>query len=104
MNELIFVKWKWLITKSIDDLVVWGYFECSKDLYYQLTNSINKVMIMKITLWENSIELNCNINTDTKSYLQFIEDHWLVKLDIILPDILLSGYILKWEIKLIINK
>ena len=104
MNELIFVKWKWLITKSIDDLVVWGYFECTKELYYQLINCINKVMVMQITLEDNTIELNCNINTDTKSYLQFIEDHGLVKLDIILPHILLSGYILKWEIKLIINK
>ena len=47
-------------------------------------------MVMQITLEDNTIELNCNINTDTKSYLQFIEDHGLVKLDIILPDILLQ--------------
>lgn len=104
MNQLKFVKGKWLITKSVDDLVVWGYFECSKELYYKLMDNINKVMTMKITLDNNSIELNCSINTDTKSYLQFIEDHWLVKLDIIVPDILLSGYIIKWDINLFINK
>lgn len=103
MNDLIFVKWKGLITKNIEDLVVWWWFETSRQLYYELCNSINKVLTMQVELEWNTIELKCSINTDTKSYLQFIEDHWLVKLDIILPDILLLCYIIKWNINLIIK-
>lgn len=104
MNELIFIKGKGLITKSIDDFVVWGYFECSVPLYEQLHKQLNKVLTLQVELEWNMIELSCNINTDTKWYLQFIEDHWVVKLDIQIPDILLSGYILKGNIKLILWK
>lgn len=98
MENLNFVKWKWLITKSIDNLVIWAWFECSIETYYILCKSINKVMTLSIELDSNIIELNCSINTDTNNYLSFQWTHWLVKLDIIFPDVLLSGYILKWNI------
>ena len=100
-NELTFVKWKWLITKDIDDLVIWAWFECSVQLYEQLHKLIDKVLTMQVELDWNTIELKCSICRDTKSYLQFVDDHWLTKLDLIVPDILLAGYILKWNIKLL---
>ena len=100
-NELKFVKWKWLITKDIDDLVIWAWFECSIQLYEQLHKLIDKVLTMQVELDWNTIELKCSICRDTKSYLQFVDDHWLTKLDLIMPDILLAGYILKWNITLI---
>lgn len=102
-NELTFVKWKWLITKDIDDLVIWAWFECSIQLYEQLHKLIDKVLTMQVELDWNTIELKCSICRDTKSYLQFVDDHWLTKLDLIVPDILLAGYILKWNIKLLTN-
>lgn len=100
MNDLIFVKWKCLITKSVDDSVITAWFECTVPMYEQLHRVINKPLELSIELNWESIELKCNINTDTKNYLWFIDDHWIVKLDIVLPDILLTWYILKWNIKL----
>lgn len=102
-NELKFVKWKWLITKDIDDLVIWAWFECSIQLYEQLHKLIDKVLTMQVELDWNTIELKCSICRDTKSYLQFVDDHWLVRLDVIVQDILLSWYIIKWNITLITN-
>ena len=103
MNELTFIKWKGLITKSINDLVIWAWFECSVQLYEQLHKCIDKALTLSIEYNWTTIELNCNICRDTKTYLQFVEDHWIVRLDIIMKDILLSWFILKWNIKLIIN-
>ena len=101
--EIDFIKWKWLITKSINDLVIWAWFEIPVWLYETLHKYINQVLILKIELDWESIELNCNVCRDTKTYLQFVDDHWIVRLDIIFPNILLAWYILKWKIKLIIN-
>ena len=101
--EISFIKWKWLITKSINDLVIWAWFEIPVLLYETLHKYINHVLILKIELDWQSIELNCNVCRDTKTYLQFVDDHWIVRLDIIFPNILLAWYILKWKIKLIIN-
>ncbi len=100
--EIDFIKWKWLITKSITDLVIGAWFEIPIWLYETLHKYISQVLILKIELDWQSIELNCNICRDTKTYLQFVEDHWIVRLDIIMKDILLSWFILQWNIKLII--
>ena len=97
-----FIKWKGIITKSIDDLVISAYFEVSSEIYYRLCKSINKVLYLDIELNWNVCRFNANINTEPKNYLMFVEDHWVVKLDILIEDILLIWYIIKWNITLTI--
>lgn len=103
MNELNFIKWKGLITKSINDWVVWAWFECSVILYEKLHKYIDKALTLSIEYNWTTIELDCNICTDNSTYLQFVKDHGVVKLDIIMKDILLSWFIIAGNIKLIIN-
>lgn len=101
--DITFVKWKWLITKSIDDDVITGWFECWIDLYEKLHKALNKPLKLNIELDWLITELDCNICTDTRNYLSFVEDHWLVKLDIIIFNIWLIWLILKWNLKLKID-
>jgi len=97
-QEIQFIKWKNLSTKSIDDLVVSAFFEINTAMYEIIHKHINKVLLLEIELKWNKIELNCNINTDTKWYISYSDDHWVLRLDIVLPDELLVWYILKWNI------
>jgi hypothetical protein len=94
--DIVFIKWKNLITKSVDDLVLTWWFECWIDLYNQLHLQLNKPLklIMQTDDWLVQ-EFNANINTDTKNYIWFVEDHWVFKLDILFPDILLTGFLFK---------
>lgn len=102
--EIEFIKWKNLITKSVDDLTLTGWFSCWIDLYSKLHLQLNKALTIKLEAdnWE-SIELKCNINTETKNYIWFVEDHWVFKLDILFPDILLSGYLFTSKLKINID-
>lgn len=102
MNKIKFVKWKWITTKSIEDLVVTCYFECSKELYFKLCSNKDSIMNIELTYEWTTINLDCNLCTDTKWYLQFVEDHWLIKLDIYITNPLLIWYILCSDI--ILNK
>jgi hypothetical protein len=104
MNDLNFVKGKWLITKNIDVFVISCWFECWVPLFEELLKCIDKSMKLSIDFWWTIVELDCNISKDTSNYLSFQWDHWLVKLDVILPDKLLLGYIVIWKINLIFNK
>jgi hypothetical protein len=97
-EEIRFVKWKGLITKSIDDCIVWWHFEISTKLYEMIHKYVEKNLEIEIELNWNSILLDASINTDTKNYLSYQWDHWLVKLDILIKDILLAWYILKGNI------
>ena len=105
MYELAFVKGKWLITKDIDLLRLSAWFECSMQLYKILHELVDKILILKVELDWNAIELKCFIGRDLKwnTCISFINDHWLFKLDIMIHDILLSWYIIKWNITLITN-
>ena len=102
-HEITFVKWKWLITKSIDDLVVWWWFECSVQLYEILHKQIWKIMKLSMEYQWQKVEVDCTLCTDTKTYLQFVDDHWFFRLDIIIKDLLLSWYLLKSKLTLIVN-
>jgi hypothetical protein len=104
MYEINFIKWKWLITKSIDELIVWAWFEVSIQLYELLLKQVDKVMTLYIESDWKEIQFDTYICTDTWTYLVFKWDHAIVRLDIVLPSILLSSYILKWNIKLWLNK
>lgn len=103
MYEIIFVKWKWLITKSINDCVIGWWFECWLDLYQRLHTVINKPLILRCEYDWLEQDFNCNISLETKNHISFVIDHWLVKLDIQVPDILITWCILKWNLKLIID-
>lgn len=101
MYNIWFIKWKNLITKSVDDLILTWWFECGIDLYQVLHTLINKplVLILESDDWLVQ-ELNCNINTETKNYIWFVEDHWVFKLDVLFPDILLTGFLFKCKLYL----
>lgn len=100
MTEINFIKGKWLITKNIEDLTVWGYFEIPVSLYEKIHKYINKPMNLVVEMWWVVNTFTCNVDTDTTWYLNFIEDHWVLKLSIIVPDIVLAGVILKGTLKL----
>lgn len=97
-QQIKFIKWKNLLTKSINDLVVTAFFEISKDMYEKVHNYINKNLVLEIEYNWISKDFSCSICTDTKGYINWADDHWVLKLDIILEDILLCGFILKWNI------
>lgn len=98
--DIWFIKWKNLITKSVDDLILTWWFECSIDLYQKLHTLINQPLVLIIESEWLTQEFNCNINTETKNYIWFVEDHWVFKLDILFPDILLTWFLFKWKLSL----
>ena len=98
MYPINFIKWKWLITKSIDDLVVWWWFELSLDLYEKIHKYVNKPLKLIAQYDWITEEFDCSICLDTKNHLQFVVDHWIVKLDIIIKNPLLIWYIIKSNI------
>ena len=99
-SKIEFIKWKNLLTKSINDLVVGWWFECDIKLYEQLHKQVGAVLKLHMEYnWAIEI-VDCMICTDTKTYLQFVDDHWIVRLDIIIKDILLSWFIIKADLYL----
>lgn len=100
MHEINFIKGKGLITKNIENSCVWWYFEIPVSLYEKIHNYLNKPLTLSVSLNWITNEFNCNIDNDTTWYISFIEDHWVLKLNIVVPDILLAGTIIKWILKL----
>jgi hypothetical protein len=103
MNEIKFIKWKWLICKDIDNFNVWWYFEISESLWKKIPDHLNKTMTLNVKLWDTESDFICSVDTSTKSYLSFVKDHWILKLAILIQDIELAWIILKWDLKLILE-
>lgn len=97
-QEIKFIKGKHLWTKSIDDLVVTWFFEISKDMYEKAHKCVNKVLTLDVEYNWLVNQFNCTICTDTRGYLTWADTHWVLKLDIVISDILLVWFILKWNI------
>jgi len=107
MNELNFIKGKWIITKSVDDFTISAYFETSVRLYEVLHKYLNDILQLQITVWTEVYTYNCKIDTSVKNYIIFAEDHWVLRLDIILwndTNVMLMWIIVLWELKLLLPK
>lgn len=99
-QQIQFIKGKWLWTKSIEDLTITAFFEISKEMYEKAHKNINKILKLEVEYLEEKIELSCNICTDTKWYLSYHDDHWVLRLDITIENILLAWFILAGTIYL----
>lgn len=95
MEEINFIKWKAIGTKSIQDWIVTCYFEVSVSLYKKLDayhDSVLTLLFKHPSLQD--IELNATFNKDGNNWLSFQGDHGMIKLDINLEDKFFVGYIL----------
>lgn len=107
MNKINFIKWKGLVTKSIDDYVVSAYFEISIPLYEQIHKHINEVLKLEVTIWDHVVTYDCNIDTSVKNYITHCWDHAMIRLDIhlkSLDNIILCWSLIVWDLTLLINK
>lgn len=106
MNKINFIKWKWLITKSIDDYVVTAYFEISIPLYEVIHKHIWEVLTLEVSLWDTKYNFNCYIDTSVKTYLTHCWDHAMLRLDIHLwnlASLMMVWVIITWELNLLFN-
>lgn len=96
--EIELATWKWISTKDIKDRSVTIHFNVPNTLYDIIRRYDNKVLQLQIQEWEVNFELNCSLST-TGSPISWHKDHWgLIKLDVILDDVMLIWYLLKWKI------
>lgn len=100
MEQIEFAQWKWIGTKDVRDQSITASFNVPENLYNIIHKYNNKVLELHVELDWNTIQLDCSLST-TWSPISWTKDHWwLIKLDIIVKDLLLLWYIIKWTIHL----
>lgn len=93
--EIIFIPGKWIGTKDKDSKVLTMHFIVPADFNHR--NFINKPLMLTIPIPDGeSIDTPCYLS-DIWSNYYYSPNHWTyaIKLEVTLPDLLLTWYILK---------
>lgn len=92
--EIVFIPGKWIGTKDKDSKVLTMHFVVPADFNHRLY--VNKPLMLVIPTGESSVETPCYLS-DTWSNYYYSPNHWTyaIKLEVTLPDLLLTWYLLK---------
>lgn len=95
MNKINFIFWKNIWTKRLQsDNIITCHFEVSKKMWKDMSEQINKVMILIVEHNWVKEEYDCYINDDGGIPIWFKDDHGILKLDIKIINRLLIWYII----------
>ncbi len=100
MNEVKFIKWKNVWTKTDDIVTIW--VETNERTFDILKKSYEKIIDINISYLDFKFDLKCTIN-DSSSSTSWNKDHWVCKLDILNWDIIPTVVFNKGKIVLTFN-
>jgi len=95
-----FVKGKSLITKNIDDKIVWWFFSISPQDSREMADNLTKPLEITMKDGKEIMKFDAVVDRDTNNYLQVMESNSIVKLAIVLPSLKIAGLLLVWQLTL----
>ena len=98
--EIEFIKWKWIVTKDIDEWLISISCQIPIKMYEKLHNYIWKTLTLEVTHNDSVNEYITYIDEDVSTPIWFSNWHWVVKLKVIVKNRLLLWTVITGTLKL----